>query len=283
MVSAGAIIGIVITLFISLILPILILIIFGVKNKQQGIWSAWGLGALGFFVPQIIIRLPILNSIASSEGYKSFAKNHYVVYCFVLAFTAGLFELVGRYVVAKVIAKKFTFKRGIAAGLGHGGIEAMILIGMTYINNLIYAVMINTGGLDATIESLSGTGIDTNQLVNVKEAMLSTNASLFYFAGYERILTMIGHVALSLIVCYFVVKKKDAIGLLICLGLHFILDFVSVIISGMSTQYLGNVLSDNMALIITYVFLTVMAVIFVFIIMKIRKNIFTIELENEIE
>lgn len=76
---------------------------------------------------------------------------------------------------------------------------------------------------------------------------------------------------ISLIVCYFVVKKKDAIGLLICLGLHFILDFVSPVVSGMSTEYMGNILSGNVSIILVYIFLTIMAVISVFIIMKIKK------------
>ena len=39
---------IIITLFISLILPPAFLIVYALRNKKQGIWSAWLLGALGF-------------------------------------------------------------------------------------------------------------------------------------------------------------------------------------------------------------------------------------------
>ena len=106
MVSTSAIVAVCVTLFISLLLPIIVYIVYGVRNKGRGVWTAWLLGAAGFFVLQIIIRLPIISLVSLIPGYLGFIENHYVIYCLILAFTAGLFEVVGRYAVAKILQKK---------------------------------------------------------------------------------------------------------------------------------------------------------------------------------
>lgn len=271
MVSTSAIIAVCVTLFLTLILPFAVYIAYGMKNKGKGVWTAWLLGAAGFFVMQVIIRLPIVNVLSILPGFTLFVQKHYILYCLILAFTAGLFEVVGRYAVAKMLAKNLSFTKGIAAGLGHGGIEAVVLIGMTYINNLLYIIMINSGSYDTIIEQTAALGVDTSQLIAVREALLGTSAGMFYLAGYERILTMILHTALSLLVCYFVWKKKDILGIIICVVIHTIVDFASPVLSGLSTDYLGSVMSRNTAYVLIYIFLTLVAVGSVVVIWRIRK------------
>ena len=61
MVSVATIVCIVISMLVSLALPVVLLAVFAVKCKKQGILPAWLLGAAGFFVTQILIRLPILT------------------------------------------------------------------------------------------------------------------------------------------------------------------------------------------------------------------------------
>ena len=108
MVSITTIIACVITLLVSLVLPVAVLIGFAIKNKKQGIVSAWLLGAAGFFVPQMLIRLPILTVLQSQSWFAVFAQNNLFLYSFGLAFTAGLFELAGRFAVAKLMEKRLT-------------------------------------------------------------------------------------------------------------------------------------------------------------------------------
>lgn len=272
MVSGTAILFMWITLFISLILPVILLIVYAVKNKGQKIISAWFLGAAGFFVLQMLVRIPVLNILSMQPGFQTFAENNYVVYILLLGFTAGLFEVVGRFVVAKIMAKNLTYERSIAAGLGHGGIEAMLLIGMTYINNLLYAALINSGAFDMVVEQTEAMGVDATALFAVKDALLTTPAYLFGLAGYERLLTIICHTAMSLLVCYFVYKKQTMKGVLIALVIHTILDCVSGLISGLSTPYMGNVITENTGYVLIYGFLTIMAVVSLVIIVKVKKE-----------
>ncbi len=275
MVSGTSILFMVITLVISLILPVLVLIVYAAANKGRKVVSAWLLGAAGFFVMQMIIRVPILNALSLLPGFQSFVAEHYVVYALLLGFTAGLFEVIGRLAVAKIMSKELTCTRSMAAGLGHGGIEAIMLVGITYINNLSYSAMINGGTFDTVVAQAAATGVDVSSLYAVKEALISTPAYLFGLAGYERLLTMICHVAMTMLVCYFVAKKQTLKGVVIALVLHTILDSASGLISGLSTPYMGSVISENISYVLIYGFLTAMTVVSVCIILKVKKGFAT--------
>lgn len=224
MIPAFTIVACVITLFVCLFLPIICLIVYALKHRGERVVSAWFLGAVGFFVPQILIRLPLLQVLATVPGFQALAQNHLFLYTLSLAFTAGLFELVGRFAAARCLRKDLTYTRALAAGLGHGGIEAMLVIGMTYINNLIYIVMIQTGTFDTLISQTQSMGVDTAQLVQVKEALLTTSPLLFLMASVERILTIVIHCFLSVLVCYGVRTRKVLPCILLCLGFHTLLD-----------------------------------------------------------
>lgn len=72
MVSTATLIAVIITFCISFVLPIVAWIVYGVRNKGKGVWTAWLLGAVGFFIMQMIIRIPIMNMLALTAGFQSF-------------------------------------------------------------------------------------------------------------------------------------------------------------------------------------------------------------------
>lgn len=262
MIPITTIIACVITLFISLILPILLLILLAAKHRKQGILSAWFLGAAGFFVTQILIRLPILTALHGQSWFLAFAQNHLFAYTFSLAFTAGLFELAGRFAVAKLMKKNLTQNRAIAAGLGHGGIEAMVLIGMTYVNNLIYIFMINSGSFDAQIAQSAGNEVAA-QLELIRTQLLATSPPLFLLAGFERLLAMTAQLAMSMLVCYGVAHKKVLPCTLTCLAIHTLIDLPTGI---------SLVLSQSIAYPIIYAILTVMAAFSLYVIRELCRR-----------
>lgn len=274
-VSTASMIAIIITLFITLIVPIIVWIIYGVKNKGKGVWKALALGAAGFVLLQMIIRMPILNIVSLIPGFGTFVAEYYVVYCLILAITAALFEVVARFGVAKILQKKINYEQGVAAGLGHGGIEAILIVGMTYINNLLYAIMINSGTFAQTIEAVAATdttGMAEAQLLAIQASLVEAPSYLFYLAGYERVLTVIFHTAMSLLVCYLVYKKKAVLGVGIAFVMHFLVDFIAPLINGLATPYLGSVISEGTAYVIIYSFLTVVAIAAFVVIVMIGKK-----------
>ena len=259
-----SIVSIIVTLFISFILPLAFLVGYALRHKKQGIWSAWLLGALGFFVPQILIRFPILTALSRTDGFLAFAQNHTLIYGFALAFTAGLFEVVGRYAVARMLKKNLTYRRALAAGLGHGGIEAIIITGLAYISNLVFVVMLQTGGFEATLAQTTAAGGDVTALLASRDALMNTPWAMFLLAGFERLLAMTCHVAMSMLVCYGVHRGKAA-PTIFALAMHVCMDSVASI-----SLFIGKGLSQATAYTIIYILLTAFTVLAILILRTIR-------------
>ena len=274
MVPVTSILACIFTLCVCLFLPIAVLILFAVKHKGEKILPAWLLGAAGFFVTQMLIRLPVLSVLQTQEWFLAFSQKTPFVYAFSLAFTAGLFELVGRFAVAKLMAKNLTFRRSLAAGLGHGGIEAIVLIGLTYVNNLIYIVMINTGTFDSLIAEAAAAGnaaprldVLIAQLEMIRTQLTTYPASMFLLGALERILAMICHAGMSMIVCYGVATKKILPCLLICLGIHTMIDLTAGI-----QMLAGTVLSQTAVYVVIYLILAAVAALSLLIIRKLHSR-----------
>ena len=255
MISTATMIACVVTLFVSLVLPILCLVVYGIRCRKQGVWSAWLLGAAGFFVMQILIRSPILGALAANSGFVAFSQLHPWAFSFGLAVSAALFELAGRLAVALLMKKRLTCSRALAAGMGHGGIEAILIVGLTYINNLVYMVMIQTGGFDAMVSQVSASGADVSQLLAIRDSFLNLPSGVFLLAGYERLVTMICQAAMSLMVCWGVFRKRMLPWALACLGVHTLMDSVAGI-----QNLVGKGLSQAAAYGIIYLILTAAAV-----------------------
>ena len=249
MVSASAITGIIFTLIITLIVPVVIWIIFA--KKVKGISKAIIAGALGFIIPQLFIRIPILQLLGTNQSVVQFSEGNKYLFLLILAFSAGLFETTGRLIVLKVLSKnELSYYSSLGAGYGHGAAEAVGLIGLTYVNNMIFAVMINTGSLPAG-----------EQYESIKETFLATSSSLFYAAGIERILTVIFHIALTVLLAYMITKKRTLSGFIICVALHALLDFTVVAV---------NAVAQNIWISLSVLF--IFSCLAAFLIIKIRNK-----------
>ena len=262
-----SILSIILTLIVSLIVPPAFAAVYASRHKKQGIWSAWLVGALGFFVPQILIRLPILAALSRTDGFIAFSQTHTLIYGFALAFTAGLFELSGRYAVARCLKKNLTYRRALAAGLGHGGIEAILITGLAYLSNVVFLVMLQTGGFDTTLAQTTAAGGDASQLLAARDALMNTPWTMFLLAGYERLLAMTCHVAMSMMVCYGVHTNRVLPWTLACLAVHTCMDFIASI-----SLFIGKGLSLATAYTMIYILLTAFAVLAVVILKNLRAR-----------
>ncbi len=227
MVSTASIITICFSLLVALIGPVLLAIIFLFKNRPKpGVASVFaGAGTFILFalILEQLLHFLILKVI---PGLGDIITGNVWLLAFYGSIAAGVFEETGRFLVMKFILKKSReWKHGIAFGIGHGGIEAMILVGLTYMNNLIYSLLINSGSFDMVLKSSPSSAQEA--LVAAKDGLISTSSWLFAFAGVERILTFLFHVAMSVLVLYAVRSGKKKFFLL-AIFLHFMLDIPAV-------------------------------------------------------
>jgi uncharacterized membrane protein YhfC len=223
MVNTLSIVFMVISLLICFLLPISLIIYFYRKNKISLI--AVLLGAIVFLVSQVAIRIPLLGMFGKQQWYIEMAANIYVLALF-LALTAGIFEEVGRYIVMKLLMKKsLSFKNGIAFGIGHGGIEAIVIVGLTLLNYIVLSLMINSGLFENGIAAT----LPPDIAAQIKSTLIDTPTVNFLAGGFERTMTMVIQIAFSIMVLYSV-KFKKPIYLLYAILLHAVVDAPTVIL-----------------------------------------------------
>lgn len=218
MVNNMSIVFMIISTVICFGLPIGLAMYFYKKEKIS--LMAVGVGALIFIVSQISTRLPMLNYLNDKEWFVQSIKSNTIIYILFLALTAGIFEEVGRFIGFKYLLKnKLNWKNGIAFGIGHGGIEAILLVGMTYVSNIIFSISINSGSFQALVEKAP-------EIAGLKEILINTPSYMFILGGIERILTIVIHIAMTMIVLEGVMKDENKYVVYAIL-IHALVDFIA--------------------------------------------------------
>ncbi len=89
------------------------------------------LGVLAFVISQLVIRLPLLNFVASnSSTYQLWSVTKPIVVLTLLALTAGIAEELARWIFMRRLLKSRSYFNGMIFGFGHGGIEALLIVGI---------------------------------------------------------------------------------------------------------------------------------------------------------
>ena len=184
-----------------------------VRAKSKNITGALLAGVISFFVMQGIIRFSILKVLATKEWYFNFAQNNYFILVLIVAFSAAAFETAGRYLTMKLLMKDtVSYYGGISHGIGHGGIEMILLITVSYISYLAVALQINSGAFQTLIDSAKAAGaqgeIVVQQLEMTRDVLIATPAKEFAIAFVERFFTLFFQIGLSLMMAEGIVRRK---------------------------------------------------------------------------
>jgi uncharacterized membrane protein YhfC len=150
---------------------------------------------------------------------------------------AGLFEETARFISFNVMKRKYhKIGAGLSYGIGHGGIEAIIIVGIAMINNMVLSFMINAGTIENIAKDLTGeTLIQMNAQIT---ALVTTAPYLFLISGIERLFTLIVQIALSIIVFYGVFCRNKWWLYPLAIIIHAIIDVPAVL---MQTGILKNI------------------------------------------
>lgn len=149
---------------------------------------------------------------------------------------AGLFEETGRFLAFAFALKRYRAKNvnALMYGAGHGGFEAIAIVGLTMINNIAWSVMINNGSISTLLSSLSG-----DQLTQAQQSvtlLAATPSFQFLLGGVERLLAIALHIALSVIV-WFAVKWEGKLYLYpVAILIHFAVDAAAALLSGLGVN-----------------------------------------------
>ncbi len=235
-VSAASMAGMVFSLIIVFGLPIALIII--VHKKTHAKITACLIGG-GVFIAFAMILEQILHRIVFGAAGTLLQEN-IVLYAVYGGLAAALFEETGRYAAMRFVMKK-NLSRGDALiyGIGHGGTEAVLTVGFTYINNLVISIMINTGTIRLTMLQLDGTMQKT--VYEQLRALWELAPWQFYVAGVERIAAVMIHICCSLLVFGFVRTGMKRYFLAAFLT-HFLVDSLTVLLASVAPVWVVELL-----------------------------------------
>ncbi len=151
-------------------------------------------------------------------------NNNALLYALYAGLMAGVFEEVGRFAAFRVLVRKYPEKQtAVSYGLGHGGIECMTVLGLSYIQYYMYGQMINSGAMDKLLESMSDPKAKEsfNALI---ETLKNMSVYDCFFAGWERAAAFLLQIALSILVFQAVKETEKRYLLPAAIFLHMAAD-----------------------------------------------------------
>lgn len=188
-------------------------------------------GAGVFFVFALLLE-PVLHQAVLKGPYGTAITGNTWYYALYGGLAAGLFEESGRFLGMKFLLRKEPDGPlpAVAYGVGHGGMEMLIIFGITMISNIVVSLMINAGQVDAI---LSAVPAETREQVEGQFAQLQDlNAGQLLLGLWERISALILQLGLSVIVWTAVRKGGKWLALYpAAILLHALVDSCAVVLS----------------------------------------------------
>lgn len=188
---------------LSFVLPLGIALLWTKKKKEP--FTTVLVGAATFLLFALILEKPIQALVISADHSVSRYLNARPVW---LALAAGLFpgifEETGRLAAFKTVLKKRKNREtSISHGLGHGGFEVIMMLGITYVTYIAYAVMINTGTFQTVVDQTAAQAPDQVDAVKALAGQLATLTAADVGAGLlERVFAVLFHIGASILVFY---------------------------------------------------------------------------------
>lgn len=223
-ISGGWIAASVAAIVFEIALPVALAVVAHFRLRVR--WRYFGFGALIFFLFQLISRVPLVevggvllrNQLAASHALL-------IIWSLGLVLTAGIFEEVGRYLGYRWFLghEEKTWPKAVMYGLGHGGLESMVLVAGLSLITLLNVLVLSSMGVGILPAATRATA--AKQLATLAAQPAWTPL----LGGYERIWALAIQVALSVIVLQ-VFTRRSLRWLWLAMAAHWLVDGVSVFV-----------------------------------------------------
>ena len=237
-VDTGPMAALIVGLIIWFAVPLALAIFWVVKKKDK--FTTVFVGALVFVVFVYILEKPIQNILLfptqmklPDTSFSRFFNARPVLLSLILGLFPGVFEETGRLVAFKTLLKnRKNRETSVSYGLGHGGVEVMLVLGMSYFTYITYAFTINSG--------LFGTVVDEVKALAPEQVpqlyALASQLAAFSFAdlaggAMERVFAVLFHLGASVIVFYACRDRKKFWLYPLAIVLHTALDSITALYS----------------------------------------------------
>ena len=196
MVSGAAIACMVISTVVAFGLPVALFLGF---RKRLGLRVVPMLvGAMVFILFALVLE-QFLHAFVlrpDADGKIALVTQNPLLYVTYGVLAAGVFEETGRLVGFTLLKRRYARVRtAVSYGIGHGGIEAILVLGLAMISNIALAAIINGGQAASALASLP-----PETALAVTESLTQTPPVMFLIGALERVLAMIVQLSLSVLV-----------------------------------------------------------------------------------
>lgn len=210
-VSTSSLLFMLLTAVLGIALPLITAIIWCKKKHEP--FTTVLIGAATFLLFAIVIEKPLQALVISLDSPVSqFVNARPVLWGIIVGLFPGVFEETGRFVAFKtVLRKRKQRETGLSHGIGHGGFEALFILGITYIEYFVFAIMLNQGSfVELMIEPVKDTLTPevVKQITGIVEQITTFSAATMGVALVDRLIAVLYHIGASIMVFYAVKDKK---------------------------------------------------------------------------
>ncbi len=213
---------------LAIALPIAVALIWKFK-KNEPITSIL-IGAATFLLFALILEKPLQALVISIDHPVSrFLNANPVLWALVVGLFPGIFEETGRFVAFRTLLKnRKNRETSISHGIGHGGFEVIIILGLTYITYISYAIMINSGLFGTIVDQVAAQAPDqVGAITALADQLSALTIADIGLAFVERIFACLFHVGASILV-FYACRDKSRLWLYpLAILIHTAMDFIA--------------------------------------------------------
>ncbi|WP_199880514.1 YhfC family intramembrane metalloprotease [Bacillus massiliglaciei] len=227
MVSNQSIAFMFVSALLAVLVPVGCLICLTVKKKMS--WKPFAIGILIYIVfSQVLGSLFTVYWLSFNSRTSGVLQGNPYLYSLYGGLSAAVFEESGRFLGFYFLLKTYReWKDGLSYGLGHGGVEAVLIGGFAGIQNIGTSLMINSGAFD---QLLNSAGANASSLEPVREQLINTASYLHLAVGIERVTAFIIQIALSLLILYGIKRKQAFLFVLYAMAIHALVNAVPLLL-----------------------------------------------------
>jgi len=221
-ISGAVIVVLLIQFLFSMAVPVIAIYIW--HKKTDAPFMPFVIGAAAFFVFVMIVEQVVHGLVLGINAHMAdFILTRPWLYALYGSLLAGLFEETARLLMYRTFMKKnIAREHAVSYGLGHGGMECVMMLGAGAISNFAIALLFNTQGADAFIAQYAPE--NAAAMVEAVAQINNLDVTATVLAFVERLSVMVLQIELSILV--FAAVRLNKIWMYpLAIVLHMVSDF----------------------------------------------------------
>lgn len=208
---------------VAVLLPLGLLLFCRIRYGRA--FLAAGVGALCFFLGAMVLERLCHQLVFSLFPTLPYLPAAYAAYG---CLAAGVFEETARLAGLGLLCRRQPgFATGLACGIGHGGLESALLVGVPMFSSLALMLQINAGGAQALAAAVPDA---QKPLAAAQMNTLAVSPPVLYLAaGAERVIALASQILFSLLVWMVVTGRLRRRFFLLSVALHALADVGAVL------------------------------------------------------